>query len=195
MKPNPLVALYHFTVPSSSTVGAIRRRICRSFRPRPPRLLLRCGAGIHTKDLRHLRPLRSGPGTHLKRRAGGHAAEAAALDYADMQERVASTVGKLYEAEALVRVVPLDGRSDRRTGGAVELWTARRRISEITDRRFIVVVVETTAAGLAKIPLSIAHVGILGQANEPYFEVPASDRQRASPTIAGAEGGGLRVPL
>jgi len=112
-----------------------------------------------------------------------------------MQERVASTVGKLYEAEALVRVVPLDGRSDRRTGGAVELWTARRRISEITDRRFIVVVVETTAAGLAKIPLSIAHVGILGQANEPYFEVPASDRQRASPTIAGAEGGGLRVPL
>jgi hypothetical protein len=90
---------------------------------------------------------------------------AAALDYAHMQESVARTVGQFDEAESLIRVVPLDGRSDGRAGGAVELWTARRRISEITGRRFVVVVVETAASGLAKISLSIAHVGILGQAN------------------------------
>src|SRR6266567_4605904 len=30
--------------------GSIDRRICRSSRPCPPRLLLRCGAGIHTEE-------------------------------------------------------------------------------------------------------------------------------------------------
>src|ERR1700738_928834 len=112
--------------------GSIDIRICRAFRPCPPRLLLRCSAGIHTDDLRPLRPLRSGPGTHLERRAERHAAMAAALNYAHMQESVTRTVGQFNEAEALIRVVPLDGRSDGRAGGAVELWTARRRISEIT---------------------------------------------------------------
>src|SRR4029077_10296841 len=126
---------------------------------------LRCSAGIHTENLRHLRPLRSGPGTHLKRRAGRYPTVASAFDYAHMQESVARTVGQFDEAEALIRVVPLNGRSDGRAGGALELWTARRRISEIASRRFVVVVVETAAAGLAKISLSIAHVGILGQAN------------------------------
>jgi hypothetical protein len=81
---------------------------------------------------------------------------AAAFDYAHMQESVARTVGQFDEAEALVRVVPLDGRSDGRAGGAVELWTARRRISEITGRQFVVVVVETAASGLAKISLSLS---------------------------------------
>jgi len=80
---------------------------------------------------------------------------AAALDYAHMQESVARTVGQFDEAESLIRVVPLNGRSDGRAGGALELWTARRRISEITGRRFVVVVVETAAAGLAKISLSL----------------------------------------
>jgi hypothetical protein len=82
--------------------------------------------------------------------------EATALDYAHMQESVSRTVGQFDEAEALVRIVPLDGSSDGRAGGAVELWTARRRISEITGRRFVVVVVETAAAGLAKISLSLS---------------------------------------
>jgi len=144
-------------------LGSIDRRICRAFRPCPPRLLLRRGTDIHTEDLRHLRPLRSGPGAHLKRRAGRHAAVAAAFDDAHVQEGIARTVGQFDEAEALIRVVPLDGTSDGRAGGAVELWTARRRVSEIAGRLFVVVIVETAATGRAKIPLPIAHVGILSE--------------------------------
>src|SRR4029077_16832907 len=118
---------------------------------------LRCSAGIHTENLRHLRPLRSGPGTHLKRRAGRYPTVASAFDYAHMQESVARTVGQFDEAEALVRAVPLDGRSDGRPGGAGELLTARRRVSEITPWRFVIGVVETTAAVWAKISVSSAH--------------------------------------
>jgi hypothetical protein len=85
----------------------------------------------------------------------------AALDDAHMQESVARTVGKLDEAEALIRVVPLDGSSDGWAGRAVELWTARRRIPEITGWRLVVVVGEIAAAGRAKISVSVAHGGFL----------------------------------
>jgi hypothetical protein len=64
-----------------------------------------------------------------------------------MQEGVARPISQFDKAEPFVRVVPLDGGPDRRTGGAVELWTARRCISEIAGRRLIAVVVEITATG------------------------------------------------
>jgi hypothetical protein len=51
---------------------------------------------------------------------------ATALNYAHMKECIAGTVGQLDEAEAFVRVVPLDNTSNGRAGGAVELWTAAR---------------------------------------------------------------------
>jgi hypothetical protein len=84
-----------------------------------------------------------------------------------MQEGVAGTIGQLDEAKAFVRVVPLDGSSD---GGPEGLsnWTARRRISEIAGRRLVVVVGEITAAGWAKISVSIAHVGFLTKCGAGY---------------------------
>jgi hypothetical protein len=76
-----------------------------------------------------------------------------------MEECIAGTVGQLDEAEAFVRVVPLDSSSNGRAGGAVELWTARRRISEIASWWLVVVTVEITAAARAKITVTATHGG------------------------------------
>src|SRR4029077_4137755 len=124
--------------------------VCGSLWSGTPRLLLRRGARIHAEDLRHLRPLRTRAGTHLECRAGRHAAVATALNYAHMEECIAGTIGQLDEAEAFVRVVPLDSSSNGRAGGAVELWTARRSISEIASWWLVVVSVEITAAARRK---------------------------------------------
>jgi hypothetical protein len=43
---------------------------------------------------------------------------ATALNYADMEECIAGTVGQLDEAEAFVRVVPLDSSSNLGRGAA-----------------------------------------------------------------------------
>jgi hypothetical protein len=82
---------------------------------------------------------------------------ATALDHAYMQECVTGTVGKLDEAKAFIRVVPLYNGSNGRAGGAIKLWTARRRGSEVAGGRLIVVVGEITAAGGSKISVSVAH--------------------------------------
>jgi hypothetical protein len=79
-----------------------------------------------------------------------------------MQEGVARPISQFDKAEPFVRVVPLDGGPDRRAGGAVELWTARRRISEIAGRLLIAVVVEITATGWSKISGSADHGDFLG---------------------------------
>src|ERR1700730_4942220 len=101
-----------------------RGMVCGSLRSGTPRLLLCRGARIHAEDLRHLRSLRARAGTHLERRAGRHTAVATALNYAHMEECIAGTVGQLDEAEAFVRVVPLDSSSNRRARGGGELWDA-----------------------------------------------------------------------
>ena len=88
-----------------------------------------------------------------------------------MKEGIARTIGKLDEAEPFVRIVPLDGCPDRRTRGAVKLWTARRWISEIAGRRLIAVIVETTATGGTKISVSTAHVTSWGASNTPHSEL------------------------
>src|SRR5262245_57175801 len=116
-------------------------------------------ARIHAEDLRHLRPLRARAGTHLERRPGRHAAVATALNYAHMEECIAGTVGQLDEAEAFVRVVPLDSSSNRRAGGVVELWTTRRCVSEIASWWLVAVVAEITAAARAKITVTAIHGG------------------------------------
>ena len=74
---------------------------------------------------------------------------ATALNYAHVEECIAGTVGQLDEAEAFVRVVPPDSSSNGRAGGAVELWTARRRISEMASWGLEVVIAEITAAARA----------------------------------------------
>jgi hypothetical protein len=51
----------------------------------------------------------------LDRRARRYANVAAALDHTHMQEGIARPIGKLYEAESLVRVVPFDYGLDRGT--------------------------------------------------------------------------------
>src|SRR6202011_5282032 len=136
--------------------AAVARRICRSLRPRTSRRLLRRGAGIHADDLGHLRPLRSWAGAHLKRRARRYAAVAASLSHGYMQEGIAGAIRELHEAEPLLGIVPLDGGADGWTGRCFELRPARWSKSEISSRRFVVVVVETTAAVRA-IPVSVVH--------------------------------------
>jgi hypothetical protein len=49
--------------------------------------------------------------------------------------------------------------SNGRAGGAVELWTARCRISEIASWWLVVVIVEITAAARAKITVTATHGG------------------------------------
>jgi hypothetical protein len=83
-----------------------------------------------------------------------------------MQEGV-TAVWELDEAEAFVRIVPLDRRSDGWTGGAVELGAVRRRVSKIAGRRFVVS--EITAAGRVKISVSAAHVDHLGECARDSF--------------------------
>jgi hypothetical protein len=82
---------------------------------------------------------------------------AATLNYAYMQECIAGTVSEFHESEAFVWVVPLDSRSNRRAGRAIELWTARRRISKIAGWRLVALVVEITAAARAKITVTATH--------------------------------------
>jgi hypothetical protein len=76
-----------------------------------------------------------------------------------MEECIAGTVGQLDEAEAFVWVVPLDSSSNGRAGRAVEMWTARRRISEISRWWLVVVIVEIAAAARAKITVTAIHGG------------------------------------
>jgi hypothetical protein len=82
-----------------------------------------------------------------------------------MQKSVTRAVGKFNKAKALVRVVPLDDGPDRWTGRTLELWAARRRISEIAGWWLVVIIGEIAAATRTKISVSIAHVGFLRVAN------------------------------
>ena len=82
---------------------------------------------------------------------------ATTFSHAHMQEGIARAIRQLYEAEPLLGIVPFDGAADGWTCRCFELGPARRGKSEITPRRFVVVVVETTAAIGAKIPVSIVH--------------------------------------
>ena len=106
-------------------------------------------------------PVPLGPwgGADLERRARRYATEAAALDHTHVQEGIARPIGKLYEAESFVRVVPFDYGLDRGTGRRFKPLGARSRCRpETALGRFEVVVVEGTATGRAKISVSAAHV-------------------------------------
>jgi hypothetical protein len=72
-----------------------------------------------------------------------------------MEEGIAGPIGKLYEAESLVGIIPFD---DRRTGGRLKPLGAKLRgRSETAPGWFEVVVVEATA-GRAKISVSAGHL-------------------------------------
>ena len=125
-------------------------------------LLLR-GAAVDAQDFAYLWPLGPRTGADLERRARWYAIVAAALDHTHVQEGIAGPIGKLYEAESLVGVVPFDYGLDRGTGRRVKpLGTRSRCRSETAPGCFEVVVVEATATGRAKISISAAHVDTLG---------------------------------
>ena len=146
------------------------------------------GAGVDAQNFGYLRPFGAGTGANFERRARRHAAVAAALDDAHMQEGIAGSVGKLNKAETLVGVVPFDDGLDRGAGGRVKpLGAELRRRSEIAPGRFVVIVVETTATGRTKISVSAAHVSAWGRMERPHSEMRRIDRQRIP-----AAAGGLR---
>ena len=117
------------------------------------------GAAVDAQDFAYLWPLGPWTGADLERGAWRYATVAAALDYTHVQESIARPIGKLYEAESLVRVVPFDYGLDRRTGGRFKPLGAKSRCrSETSPRSFEIIVVEVTATGRAKISVSAAHV-------------------------------------
>src|SRR5438270_8034299 len=74
------------------------------------------------------------------------------------QEGITGTIGKLYETEPLVGIVPFDDRLDRGTGGCFKpLGAGSRCRSEAAPGCLEVVVVEATATGRTKISISAAH--------------------------------------
>jgi hypothetical protein len=83
----------------------------------------------------------------------------AVLDYSRVQEGVAGPIGKFYEAEPLVGVVPFDDGLDRRTGRRVKPLGAKSRCkSKTAPGWFEVVIVEAMATGRTKISVSVAHL-------------------------------------
>src|SRR6266851_6917926 len=105
-------------------------------RSRAPGRFLR-GAAVDAQDFGYLRPLRPGTGADLERCAWRYTSVAAALNHTHMQEGIAGPIGKLYEAESLVGIVPFN----RGTGGCLEPRGAKSRcISETAPGWFEVVV-------------------------------------------------------
>jgi hypothetical protein len=78
-----------------------------------------------------------------------------------MQEGISGPIGKFYEAESLVGVVPFNDGLDRGTGGCFEPGGAKPRCkSETAPEWFEVVVVEATLTGRAKISVSATHLSL-----------------------------------
>src|SRR4030088_2247616 len=106
-----------------------------------PRRLLHCGARVDAQDLGYLQTLLTRRRPDLKRGARGHGAVAAALDHAYVKKGVAAG-WKLYEAEALFRIVPFHRGRNRRAGRSLFDAGAAltRRIPEIRRRRIDVII-------------------------------------------------------
>jgi hypothetical protein len=85
------------------------------------------GAAVDAQDFGYLWPLGPGASADLERRARRHATVTAALDHTHVQEGVAGPIGKFYEAEPLVGVVPFDDGLDRGTGRRVKPLGAKSR--------------------------------------------------------------------
>src|SRR6202040_3229301 len=108
----------------------------------PGRLLLR-GAAVDAQNFAYLGPLGPWTGADLERGARRYATVAAALDHTHVQEGVARAIGKLYEAEPLVGVVPFDYGLDRGPEGASNLWALdpdaapklRRGVSKLSSSK------------------------------------------------------------
>ena len=79
------------------------------------------GAAVDAQDFAHLWPLGPRTGEDLERGARRYATVPATLDHTHVHEGIARPIGKLYEAEPLVGVVPFDYSLGRRTGGRFNL--------------------------------------------------------------------------
>ena len=129
------------------------------------------GAAIDAQDFRYLRPLGPRTGADLERRARRDTAVPAAFNHTRVQEGITGPIGKLYETEPLVGVIPFDDRLDRGTGGSFKsLGAGSRCRSEAAPGCFEVVVVEATAAGRTKISISAAHWSSWVEWNTPTLK-------------------------
>ena len=123
MKPNPLVELYHLTVPVSWTVASSGRPIADGRRG-----TRRCrggrgdaaGAGVDADHLGDLRPALPLGDPHFERVARLDRGDPVAAQHRRMQERVARAVRQFDEAEPLFRFEPFDDGTHRRPRGLLE---------------------------------------------------------------------------
>src|SRR5580693_7260986 len=117
MKPNPLVALYHFTVPSSSTVG----RSAGGYAGRSGRGRLGCSCDAVLASILRISvtcgPFGPGPARTSSVAPGGTLPWP--LRSTTLTCRNASPAPSASSTK--VGVVPLDGGFNGRPGGAVEL--------------------------------------------------------------------------
>jgi hypothetical protein len=137
MKPNPLAALYHFTVRISWTLASKGCRFngdLKFFRGGRG-----CGAAIYAYDFRHLKtPLRrSRP--ELDRHAWLESADAYAYDCGSMEESIAGPVRELDEAVPLSRIELFQFTPNRRRGRLTELCFGKLRRDLGMDQRVAVV--------------------------------------------------------
>ncbi len=108
------------------------------------------------------------------------------------QKGISGAIRDLHEAKPLFGIVPFHGGLDGRTGRSFELGTARLGKSKITRRRFVVGIIEATAAIRAKI--SGAHgrflFGVMGLAVQRSSMATNSGiyRQRRACGFAGVVG-------
>ena len=127
MKPNPLAALYHFTVPISWTLAS------KGCRPNGDLELFRgglgrgCGAAIYAYDFPHLNtPLRrSRP--ELDRHAWLEGVDAYAGKRRSMEKSIAELVRELDKAVPLKSIVPFHLAPKRGRGRFAELWLGKLR--------------------------------------------------------------------
>src|SRR5437764_1510967 len=118
-------------------------RCIGSLGPRTPRLLLLRGAAGDAQDFRYLRPLGPRTGADLERRARRDTAVPAAFNHTRVQEGITGPIGKLYETEPLVGVVPFDTAWTGEPTGPSNLWALdpgvdpkpRRGVSKLSSSK------------------------------------------------------------
>jgi len=132
-----------------------RRAAARCWVCRPPCRRRPGGAAVDADDLGHLGSLLPRRDPDLERLACLQRSDAVALEHAGVEKSVPRAIRQFNKPEASFGLEPFDDGADRRPRRCFEpRLTEARRSSEFAKLGVITLVVEITAAGLTKIPVS-----------------------------------------